>query len=51
MYLFLIISFKIKNIKIQYANEFVQKYGMDDPTTCLYQFIYYENYSYETKII
>ena len=30
-------------MKIQYANNFVQKYGMGDPTTCFYQFIYDKN--------
>ena len=30
---------KKNHMKIQYANEFVQKFGMGDPTTCVYQFI------------
>ena len=38
-------------MKIQYANEFVQKLGVGDPTTCVYQFIYDENVINETKII
>ena len=29
-------------MKIQYANNFVHKLGMDDPTTCVYHFIYHE---------
>ena len=29
-------------MKIKYANEFVKKIGMGDPTTCVYQFIYDE---------
>ena len=45
------ISFKINNIKIKYANKFVQKLGMGDPTTCVYQLILYENDSVETNII
>ena len=36
---------------IQYANAFVQKLGMGDPTTCVYRFIYNENYSGDRKII
>ena len=28
------------NMKIQYANDFVNKLGMGDTTTCVYQFIY-----------
>ena len=28
------------DMKIQYTNKFVQKLGMSDPTTCVYQFIY-----------
>ena len=42
---------KENNMKIQYANEFVQNLGMGDPTTCVYQFIYNENENDETKII
>ena len=38
-------------MKIQYLNKFVQKIWMGDPTTCVYQFIYDENDSYDTKII
>ena len=33
------------------ANEFVQKLGMGDPTTCVYQLIYDENDNDDTKII
>ena len=33
------------------ANELVQKFGMGDPKTCVYQFIYDENDSNEKKII
>ena len=36
---------------IQYANGFVQKLGMGDPTTYVYQFIYDEKDSVDTKII
>ena len=38
-------------MKIKYANESVQKLGMGDPITCVYQFIYNENDSVDTKII
>ena len=38
-------------MKIQYANEFVQNLGVGDTTTCVYQFIYDENESDDTKII
>ena len=34
---------KDNNMKIQYANEFVQNLGMGYPTTCVYQFIYKKN--------
>ena len=37
--------------KIQYADEFVQKLGMGDPTTCVYQLIYNEKDTIDTKII
>ena len=33
---------KEDNMKIQYAYNSVQKLGMCDPTTCVYQFIYDE---------
>ena len=33
------------------ADNRVQNLGMGDFTTCVYQFIYNENYNYETKII
>ena len=36
---------------MQYANEFVRKLVMFDPTTCVYQFIYDEKDSVDTKII
>ena len=38
-------------MKIQYANEFIQKLVMNDPITCVYKLFYDENYSYGTKII
>ena len=38
-------------MKIKYANKFVQKLGMGDPTTWFYQFINDENDSDETKIV
>ena len=38
-------------MKIQYLNETVQKIWIGDPTTCVYQIIYDENDSDETKII
>ena len=38
-------------MKIKYANESVQKLGMGDPITCVYQFIYNEKDSVDTKII
>ena len=38
-------------MKIKYANEFVQTLVMGDLKTCVYQFIYDENYSDDTKII
>ena len=36
-------------MKIQYANKSVQKLGMVDPTTYVYQFIYDEKNSVYTK--
>ena len=36
-------------MKIQYANEFVQKLDMGDPTTCVYQIIYDENENDDKK--
>ena len=45
------ISFKENNMKIQYTNKFSQKMGIGDPKTCVYQFIYDESYSDDTKII
>ena len=38
-------------MKIQYSDRFVQNFGMGDPTTCVYQFIYYKNDNYDRKII
>ena len=38
-------------MKIKYANEFVQKLGMGDPTTFVYKFIYDENENDDTKIM
>ena len=37
-------------MKVQYANEFIQNMVLGDPTTCVYQFIFYETYSKDTKI-
>ena len=37
-------------IKIKYANNFVQKLGMGDPTTCVYRFIYGEKDKNDTYI-
>ena len=45
------ISFKRKNIKIQYAKYFVQKLGVSDPTTCAYQLTSNEKDSVDTEII
>ena len=42
---------KEENIKIQYANELVQNVGLGYNTTCVYQFIFGENDSNDTKII
>ena len=42
---------KENNTKIQYANEFLKKLGMGDPTTCVYQCIYDENDSDNIEII
>ena len=44
------LSFKRKNMKIQYANKFVQKLGMGYPITCFYKFMYNENDSDDTHI-
>ena len=38
-------------MKIKYVNEFVQKLEMCDSTACVYQLIYDENESDDTKII
>ena len=43
MYLKYIYIPKENNTKIQYANEFVKKLWMGDPTSFVYQFIYDEN--------
>ena len=37
-------------MNIQYANNYVQKLGMVDPTTCVYQFMYDEKYKNDTQI-
>ena len=39
---------KENNMIIQYANEFIEKIGMGDPTTCVYRFIYDEKDSFDT---
>ena len=36
---------------MKYANEFIPKLGMGDPTKCVYQIIYNENNSDETNIL
>ena len=38
-------------MRIKYANKFLQLLGMVDPTACVYEFIYDENYNDDTKII
>ena len=38
-------------MRIQYANEFIQKLVIGDPTKCVYQLIYDEKYSVDTNII
>ena len=42
---------KEKNTRKKYVNEFVQKLGVGDPITCVYQFVYDEKYSDNTKNI
>ena len=37
-------------MKIKYANYFILNMGLGDPTTCVYQFIFDENYINDTKI-
>ena len=37
-------------MKIQYANNFVHKLWMSDPTTCVYQIIYYEKDKNDTRV-
>ena len=41
---------KYNNMKIQYANNFVHKLGMGNPTTYVYQFIYNEKNNNDTQI-
>ena len=38
-------------MKIQYANEFILKIGLGDPTTCFYQLNFDEKDSNNTRII
>ena len=38
-------------MKIQYANNFVHRLGMGNPTTCVYQLIFDENDINDTKVI
>ena len=38
-------------MKIKYSNEFIQNLVLGDPTPCVYQFIFNENYSNDTKIL
>ena len=38
-------------MKIQYANKLIQNMRYVDNTTCVYQFIFDENYSIDTNII
>ena len=40
MYLKKVYDTEENNMRIQYANDFVNKLGMGDPTKCVYQFIY-----------
>ena len=42
MYFTKMLRFTQKNVKIQYANNFVHKLGMGYPTRCVYQSIYNE---------
>ena len=37
-------------MKLQYADNFVHKFGMGDPTKCIYQFIYDEKGKNYTQI-
>ena len=37
-------------MRIQYANNFVQKLGMGDPTICVNQLTYNEKYKNDTQI-
>ena len=37
-------------MKIQYTNEFIQNIVLGDPTACVYQLIFDEKYSNDTKI-
>ena len=43
--------YKEENIKIQYSNEFIQKMVLGDPTKFVYQLIFDENDSNDTKLI
>ena len=36
-------NYKEENMKMQCANEFIQKMGLSDTTTCVYQLIFDEN--------
>ena len=36
---------------MKYANEFIQNMGLVDPATCVYQFIFHQYDSNDTKII
>ena len=38
-------------MKLQYANEIIEKSGMGDTTTCVYKLICGEKDSFDTKII
>ena len=38
-------------MKIKYADELVQIFGMDDPTKFVYKFIHDEKDSFDTKIV
>ena len=39
-----------KNMRIQYANNLVHRLGIDDPTTCVYHFIYDEKDKNDSQI-
>ena len=42
---------KEEDIKIKHSNEFIVNMGLGDPTTCVYQFVFDEDYSNDKNII